>query len=300
MSGATEDPWQCERTPWRSGFPDVFVHADWRGGSVSLAEQSRYRAAKKFGDAHAAREIVEFLLNDESVYAVGDMVNPSNISNTYVVAPARTYMSPANALPHVFAFVIANELSLPVCMSIYQYDGIKRDQRGFWQRFANPVSFRGNIPKRADFILVDDVVTTGGTLAALRGLIEKQGGNVICMTALSSPGGTNVKLALDPGTCNRLKSAHEGRLARLIKSETHYAIEHLTEPEATKLLAARSPHEVRQAIARARHEGNVGKGKGGDGRPDPSVRLSPGEDASDGLILPADLPEPDASPQTPT
>ena len=259
------------RTAWPADFPEAIVHAKWRteGRGVSLAGHPRYEQAKRFGDARAANEIVEFLLDEESIYGLGDLVNPRKRTQTYVIAPARTFENPSNLIPHVFAKIIANELELRVCQSIYQYDGIKRDRRGFWQRFANPVSFRGNIPRDGDYILVDDVITTGGTLASLRGFIENHGCRVICMSGLSAPGGANLKVALDPLTIVGLKSLHGGRMAPLIVSETGYAIEHLTEPEATKLLGARSLNEVRQKIFRARNQIGVDESNGSDGRAGP-------------------------------
>lgn len=232
---------------------------------MTLSGQPGYQAAKKAGDAKAALKLVEFLLNEEAIHAVGDMIDPRRMQQTYIVVPARTFESPANVIPHVLAQVIANELGIQVCQSVYQYDGVKRDRSGFWERFANPVSFFGNIPRGADFIIADDVVTTGGTLASLRGFVEMQGGRVICMTGLSSSDGQDVKLSLDRGTLIRLKSGHNGALVSLIFSETGYAIEQLTEPEAGKLLGARSPHSIRQAIFKARHQTRVGEGAEGDG-----------------------------------
>ncbi len=241
------------RTPWPHDFPDVLIHCAWKAEGPCLRKHSKYLLAKSGGNAQAANEIVEYFLDEESVYSIGDHVQQSLINETYVVAPARTYDNPRNALPHSLAFIVASELGLKVCMSIYQYDGIRRTRSGFWPRLANPVTFSGNIFP-GNYIIVDDVVTTGGTMAALKGFIERQGSRVLCMSGLAAAEGRDVKLALAPSTHQTLMSAHGGALAPLITLETGYAIEHLTDPEGKRIGLCSSPHVFRQEVLKARHK----------------------------------------------
>ncbi len=245
------------RSPWPVPFPPVFVHARWSGkpGSMSLKRRAGYQAAKKLGDFKAGTNIVEFLLAEDCIYAISDILESP--SKTYVVAPARTFIEPRNTLPHILALIIANELGLRVCTSIYQQDGPKRDMNGFWERFATPLRFAGNIFTGADYILCDDVFSTGGTLAALRSFIESQGGRVICMTALASPGGVTAPIAVDQQTVLLLNSRHGLGLRPYMETEIGYGPECLTTPEARALLGQRSLVSIRSAVAEARYNRNV-------------------------------------------
>ena len=52
-------------------------------------------------------------------------------------------------------------------------------------RLARQAAFAGDILPGADYVLVDDFVGQGGTLANLRCLIESRGGRVIAATTLT-------------------------------------------------------------------------------------------------------------------
>lgn len=208
-------------------------------------------AAKKLGDAAAARKIVEFFLKEETVFSIGDCIRQKN---TYVVAPARTFHEPSNMIPHVYAAIIAQEFGVKLCTSIYQYDGPKRDASSLWERFSNSVVYHGNIFEGADYIIVDDVFSTGSTAAALKGFIESQGGNVICISALASASGENVPIAIDPRSLSLLNSRHGSGLRSFMEMEIGYGPECLTEPEADALLSQRTLDLIRKKVTQARHQ----------------------------------------------
>jgi hypothetical protein len=73
-----------------------------------------------------------------------------------------------------------------------------------WLRLATPATFTGSIEQGKDYLLIDDHVGLGGTLANLRRYIETQGGNVIGMTTLTETAGGH-KIAPRPDTFSARK-----------------------------------------------------------------------------------------------
>lgn len=53
------------------------------------------------------------------------------------------------------------------------------------QRLVTPATFGGSVESDMNYVLVDDHVGLGGTLANLRGYVEARGGIVIAMTTLT-------------------------------------------------------------------------------------------------------------------
>jgi hypothetical protein len=64
-----------------------------------------------------------------------------------------------------------------------------------WQRMVTPPLFGGSVRAGLEYVIVDDHVGLGGTLANLRGYIEKSGGYVIAATTLTQSRNT-AKIAL--------------------------------------------------------------------------------------------------------
>ena len=139
----------------------------------------------------ASDRIMETYLREESLKGIA-----SNLcgQTTYVVSPVKPSYPRGNVLARAFAEAVANELGLRMASGIYQTPRMKRDKKtDFFVRLSHPTEFFSDPSKKiediiipgADYIIADDVLTYGGTLAGLRAFIECHGGRVICMTALA-------------------------------------------------------------------------------------------------------------------
>ncbi len=104
-----------------------------------------------------------------------------------------------------------------------------------------------------DYVLVDDFVGQGGTLANLRGYALSGGAEVIGAAALTGKG-YSAKLALSPQTLHSLKDRYDTELENWWCQSFGYGFDKLTESEARYLLRAENAHTIRDRMAQARSE----------------------------------------------
>ena len=79
--------------------------------------------------------------------------------------------------------------------------------------------------------MIDDHVGLGGTLANLRGYIERNGGTVVAMTTITQSRNAE-KIGLTPETLNVLRSKHGQDLENYWQAVFGYGLDCLTEIEA--------------------------------------------------------------------
>ena len=83
-----------------------------------------------------------------------------------------------NAIPEALADELARLLDLPVDSSVVQTNVVSHTGADGFSRLARQAAFTGEIVAGTDYVMVDDFVGQGGTLANLRGIIESAGGHV--------------------------------------------------------------------------------------------------------------------------
>lgn len=156
-----------ERSPWND-FPQVI-----RNGSLgSIKDDPGYLEAKS-GDATAALELVNRNLSDESVASVNELIGSRKPSVLPVLAIEG---AGKNKIPAAVAVVLADRLGLEVETEIVQIDKISRTGSGSDHRLAFNSSFLGRVIPGQEYLIVDDNLTMGGTIAYLRGYVENRGG----------------------------------------------------------------------------------------------------------------------------
>lgn len=98
---------------------------------------------------------------------------------------------PSPALPSAFpiltmvAAALANRLELSAQAPIVQANRPKRTAMDGLGRLLSPAEFDGDVTKDADYLLVDDTLTKGGTLAAPASHIQAGGGRALGAFALT-------------------------------------------------------------------------------------------------------------------
>lgn len=183
-----------KRIPWQQGkeYP-LIIMGEWEKGGVAacfraraagpcLNEQAGYYDAKKRGDIGAGRRIVDGFLTSD---VLADIHTLTRDKNPLIVAPSVTSKGQHNVLPISLAHHIATHLGLTVNKQIFQKKREHRTGQDGIDRLYNQPGFYGNVQRGQNYLLVDDVVTLGGTLAGLRSHIEANGGNVIGTVALA-------------------------------------------------------------------------------------------------------------------
>ncbi|KJU84816.1 protein TraN [Candidatus Magnetobacterium bavaricum] len=104
--------------------------------------------------------------------------------------------------------------------------------------------------KGADYVIVDDHVGLGGTIANLRGYIEYNGGRVIAVSTLTESRDGR-KLALRPETLEALEKKYGQELDEFWRGSFGHAIATLTEAEGGNLLRQSSFDVIRTRMAKA-------------------------------------------------
>jgi hypothetical protein len=231
------------RTPWPVSFPDVIVHT----GVRTRNAHHNYLAAKG-GDPDAALELAIDLIDHDATAALQMVIREREALLLPVIAEE---ILGFNAIPDAMAQVVGRDLSLEVVSGkVVQTNKVGHTRARAFQRIVTPPTFAGQVEQGANYVLVDDHVGLGGTLANLRGHIEEGGGTVIAMTALTESRDGR-RISLRPETLAMLRERHGHPLDRLWKSYFGYGLDCLTEAEAQNLCRLESIAAIRRLLAQA-------------------------------------------------
>ena len=240
------------RTPWED-FPDVLIHA-----SESAVKQHSYYWAAKTGDAVAADNLVRDTLNPLQVDTLATLLR----GRRPILVSAHAYeQNGVNAIPEVFADELAQRLNWGIDGGVVQVNVVSHTGADGFSRLARQAEFDGAIQPGAEYVMVDDFVGMGGTLANLRGHIETHGGKVLAAVALTGKP-HSVKLRLTQSSLDELRNKHGTELEHWWQERFGHAFGALTESEARYLIRTPDAATVRDRIAAAEQAGNRPQGGG--------------------------------------
>lgn len=187
------------RLPWPEDYPGVVIH---RGGTsrLRLRTHPNYPDAKTGGVA-AAMRVVGDLLNPRAMERLTALIGNRK---PLLVPVISRYSLGANQIPFAYAVTLGLSLGLAVCGSITQTNAVSHTGACAARRLVTRALFNGAVKSGQDYLLVDDHVTMGGTVADLRAFIEAGGGRVVGVTTLTaSPAST--RLAVRPQWLDKLR-----------------------------------------------------------------------------------------------
>src|SRR5690606_4465433 len=131
------------------------------------------------------------------------------------------------------AEVLAQRLGLETDTAPVQAQKVGRTGASALERIANQPTFAGEVAE-GDYLILDDTLTQGGTLAQLKTHIEDNGGRVLGAVALTGKNYSR-KLALEPDTLAEVRGKY-GNLEPWWRDTFGYGFEGLTQSEARTLL----------------------------------------------------------------
>lgn len=155
-----------------------------------------------------------------------------------------------NAIPRVFARQLSQEFDLALESGIVQVNRVAHTKADGYHRLAFPPIFDGTV-RPTDYVLVDDFVGQGGTLANLRGFVETNGGGVIGAISLAGKR-RSAQIRLDLATLQKLRDKHGNQLEEWWISTFGYGFDRLTESEAAYLWRSDDFDTVTTRLASAR------------------------------------------------
>ncbi|MGH9751540.1 MAG: phosphoribosyltransferase [Blastocatellia bacterium] len=232
------------RSEW-GDFPDVVIHSD-----ESVVKKNQLYASAKAGDADAAEGLV-LPISDAALNQIGKIIGTTKPCLLAVHALETEGM---NAIPRVLAQVLSVKLGLPVARDIIQINRVTHTGASGYHRLAFPPLFDGDV-RESEYLLVDDFIGQGGTLANLKGFVEANGARAIGATALTGKA-YSAKLRLSEETLQRLREKYGTELEKWWAATFGYSFERLTESEARYLFRADNADVISERIVAARGKGD--------------------------------------------
>ena len=247
------------RCQW-SGSEIVHVCARWgrlKGTDESVKFKSRfeqdYKNAKNNGDFEAAGritadcvrrnpgvidEIVDALIPviERGIPIICAVPHPSFDDDDGGDTEIAQRAVPKNVIPSAYAAYLAEIIGAEMDDEIIERERIGRTKLSKFERFLWQPSFVGRVRTDAVYVLVDDVFTLGGTLAAFRSYIISNGGTVALMTALAHQTGKHQPLALVKETWDELNALLGANFTVFWEEEVGHGANCLTEAEGKVLV----------------------------------------------------------------
>lgn len=177
---------QATRYPWNDS-PDVLIHAS----EQHVKQHSSYQQAKA-GDVIASVNLVIESLS----YEIMDRMSRKFGAHAPVLLPVLAEESAGmNSIPKAMAEVLAHLLKWNIEERVFQANVVGHTGASGFVRLENQAIFKGCVDSGLHYVLIDDFIGQGGTLANLRGHILAQGGQVLGASVLT---GKSHSAALTP------------------------------------------------------------------------------------------------------
>ena len=239
------------RVAWRRDFPDVLILAEER----QTRTHPEYAAAKS-GDSLAARRLVESLVDNAKLAAVHRLIHDESTALPPALVAAHAYEADGvNAIPATLAEWLGARLGTSFVAEIVQSNVVSHTGADGYGRLARQARFEGRVEAGGRYVLVDDFVGQGGTLANLRGWVEKLGGVVIGAVALTGKP-YSAKLAITEDQLHELRNRHGRDFEKWWRSRFGHAFNCLTQSEARYLARSPGPDTIRDRLAAAKRDGD--------------------------------------------
>jgi len=208
-------------------------------------------AAAKGGDAKAAESVVE---DTVAVTNLDSLRNLIGDSHPYLLPVHAVEEIGMNAIPRAFARALGLRLDLPLGSGIIQLNRVSHTGASGYHRLAFPPVFGGDV-EGVDYVIVDDFVGQGGTLANLRGHLESNGGHALGAVTLTGKA-YSADLRLEQNTLKALREKHGEKLEEWWIAAFGYGFERLTESEARYLTRSDDADAASARIVAARRTGD--------------------------------------------
>lgn len=190
------------RTDWQPQH-NVTIHSPIESGRSLVKNHPQYNDAKA-GDYQAALQVVNDTIDNTKI---GKLKTAFSVFKPVLASVHAYEEAGVNAIPEAFAEVISARTGFKIDNNIVQINVVGHTKANGFKRMARQALFDGEVNNGENYILVDDFIGQGGTLANMKGYIESKGGKVIgCIALTGKP--HSAKLALESETLAELRSKH--------------------------------------------------------------------------------------------
>ena len=241
------------RVAWRD-FPDAVLLAD----ETRTKRHPAYSDAKA-GDAEAATNLVHALVDEAGIATVRRLLDSAGDALPALVSAHAYERDGVNAIPAALAKLLSERLGVPFDTAVVQTNIVGHTGASGYGRLARQAAFGGEVEQDREYVMVDDFIGQGGTLANLRGWIEKQGGTVVGTVGLT---GKPYSAKLNPSEeqLHELRQKHGPDFEKWWREHFGHAFDCLTQSEARYLARSPDADTMRDRLAAAECEGG-GRGR---------------------------------------
>ncbi|CAM3835882.1 phosphoribosyltransferase [Vreelandella rituensis] len=232
---------QAERAPWGRGFPSVMRN----GENGTLKAHPRYAEAKG-GSPEAALDVVTSLLSPQLLEQVRALADAHGSQPTLVPVIAEEATG-RNWLPMALAKHVERALGFPLTTAIVQASKVARTDKGADYRLVHNPCFAGAVDPGRTYLILDDTIGMGGTLASLRGYIENRGGEVIGASVMTAHPGA-LELPITHKMLHKIDAKHGPGMNVLCEDILGHGLDRLTQGEAGHFAAAKSVEAMRERL----------------------------------------------------
>lgn len=241
---------QPPRVAWRE-FPDAILLA-----AESRTKRHPAYPAAKSGDAAAAAVLVDALVTEAGFASVGALVGATSRSGAPLLLSVHAYESEGvNAIPVALAKLLGKRLGMECEDRVVQGNVVSHTGADGYGRLARQAVFTGEIATGREYVMIDDFIGQGGTLANLRGWVETHGGATLGAVGLA---GKNYSAVLSPSQeqLHELRQKHGPATERWWRKRFGHGFDCLTQSEARYLTRSPDSDTIRNRVAAAEQEGN--------------------------------------------
>ncbi len=177
---------------WPNGFPVVYTHtsiAAMKGsykGADADQDAADYEAAKQYGDIEAARRLAAKRVNPAHLERmVADLKERGISPEEVIVLPVLEKEQGKNALPRALGEYAAQYLGARLETKIVDISQSTHTGKETINRLLDRKNFEGPVEENGKYLLVDDVLTQGGTLHELRHYLANNRAEAVGAVALA-------------------------------------------------------------------------------------------------------------------
>ena len=217
---------------------------------MSVKRHPQYQAAKS-GDIAAADLLVAELASQERL---GDLRSFLEGRAVELLPIHALESAGVNEIPAALGKRLSAWLGIPVNDSVVQTNTVGHTGASGFQRLAHQALFAGEVKPQQRYLVVDDFVGQGGTLANLIGYIASRGGHVVAATVLTGKP-YSAKLAPDDSLIQALREKHGQDFEDWWRGTFGFGYDSLTRSEARYLGNSPDAHTIRDRLIAAGLEG---------------------------------------------
>ncbi len=240
---------QPPRVEWRD-FPNAVLLAP----ETETKRHPNYAAAKS-GDVSSAALLVRSMVSESSVESVRSLIEKVSGWQATLVSAHAYEREGFNAIPAALMELLSEKFGLPFNNAVVQTNVVGHTGADGYGRLSRQAAFGGGISKGQRYLIVDDFIGQGGTLANLRGWVEKGGGTVIGAIALT---GKPYSAILQPSEeqIHDLREKHGREFEKWWREHFGHSFDCLTQSEARYLAHSPDADTIRNRLASAVREGS--------------------------------------------